>query len=84
MCRARGVGAGLLHFNLLNMEIWRMAKKKESLIVASKVKAYIKSKKMMTSSDVLEAISDNVYNMLDAAIVRTKGNRRSTVKAQDV
>ncbi|MHC4570363.1 MAG: hypothetical protein ACYTE3_32010 [Planctomycetota bacterium] len=28
-----------------------MAKKKESLIVASKVKAYIKSKKMMTSSE---------------------------------
>ncbi len=61
-----------------------MAKKKESLVVASKVKAYIKSKKMMTSSDALEAISDNVYAILDAAIVRTKGNRRSTVKAQDV
>jgi len=45
-----------------------MAKKKESLIVASKVKAYIKSKKMMTSSDALEAISDQVYCMLDAAI----------------
>ena len=61
-----------------------MAKKKESLIVASKVKAYIKSKKMMTSSDALEAISDNVYSMLDAAIARTKANRRSTVKAQDL
>ncbi len=61
-----------------------MAKKKESLIVASKVKAYIKSKKMMTSSDALEAISDNVYSVLDAAIVRTQANRRSTVKAQDL
>jgi len=61
-----------------------MAKKKESLVVASKVKAYIKSKKMMTSSDALEALNENIYNMLDAAIVRTKGNRRSTVKAQDV
>ena len=61
-----------------------MAKKKESLIVASKVKAYIKSKKMMTSSDALEAISDQVYSMLDAAITRTKANRRSTVKAQDL
>ena len=59
-------------------------KKKESLIVASKVKAYIKSKKMMTSSEALEAISDKVYGMLDDAIVRTKGNRRSTVKAQDL
>jgi hypothetical protein len=61
-----------------------MAKKKESLIVASKVKAYIKSKKMMTSSESLEAISNKVYCMLDDAIVRTKANRRSTVKAQDL
>ena len=59
-------------------------KKKESLIVASKVKAHIKSKKMMTSSEALGAISDVVYDMLDKAIVRTKANRRSTVKAQDL
>jgi len=61
-----------------------MAKKKESLIVASKIKAYIKSKKMMTSSEALGAINDAVYRMLDDAIVRTKANRRSTVKAQDL
>ena len=58
--------------------------KKESLIVASKVKAYIKSKGMMTSSDALGAISDAVYCMLDCAGVRTKANRRSTVKPQDI
>jgi len=57
---------------------------KESLIVASKVKAYIKSKKMMTSSDALGAISDKVYSMLDDAIARTKANRRTTVKTQDL
>jgi hypothetical protein len=61
-----------------------MAKKKESLIVASKIKAYIKSKRMMTSSDALGAISDRVYCMLDKAIERTKANRRSTVKPQDL
>ncbi len=61
-----------------------MAKKKESLIVASKIKAYVKSKKMMTSSDALGAISDRVYRMLDKAIERTKANRRSTVKPQDL
>ena len=59
-------------------------KKKETLVVASKVKAYIKSKKMMTSADAIEAISDKVYCILDCAMVRTKANRRSTVKAQDV
>ena len=61
-----------------------MAKGKESLVVASKIKAYIKSKKMMTSSEALGAINDAVYRMLDDAIVRTKANRRSTVKAQDL
>ena len=61
-----------------------MGKKKESLVVASKVKAYIKSNGMMTSSDAIEAISDNVYGMLDAGMARTKANRRSTVKAQDL
>jgi hypothetical protein len=61
-----------------------MAKKKESLIVASKVKAYIKSKKMMTSSDAIGALSDKVYCILDGAIARTKANRRSTVKPQDL
>ncbi|MHC4530095.1 MAG: hypothetical protein ACYS18_04345 [Planctomycetota bacterium] len=61
-----------------------MAKKKESLIVASKIKAYIKSKKMMTSSDALGAINDRLYCMLDKAAERTKANRRSTVKPQDL
>jgi hypothetical protein len=61
-----------------------MAKKRESLIVASKVKAYIKGKKMMTASDSLEAISEKVYCILDAAADRTKANRRSTVKPQDL
>jgi hypothetical protein len=61
-----------------------MAKKRESLIVASKVKNYIKSKRMMTASESLEALSDKVYCMLDKAIARTKANRRSTVKAQDL
>ena len=61
-----------------------MAKQKESLIVASKIKGYIKSKKMMTSSDALAAISQKVYDMLDCAVIRTKANRRSTVKAHDL
>jgi hypothetical protein len=61
-----------------------MAKKRESLVVASKVKAYIRSKKMMSSSDSLEAINNKVYCMLDAATERTKANRRSTVRAHDL
>jgi hypothetical protein len=62
----------------------KAAKKQESLVVASKVKAYIKSKKMMTSSDALDALNKAVYGMLDGGIARTKANRRSTVKPQDL
>ena len=56
----------------------------EVLVVASKVKAYIKSKGMMTSSDAICALSDEVYKAIDAGIKRTKANRRSTVKPQDL
>jgi hypothetical protein len=66
------------------MEAKRMAKKRDSLVVASKVKAYIKGKKMMTSADALEALSEKVYCLLDKATERTKANRRSTVKPQDL
>lgn len=58
--------------------------KKEVLVVTSKVKACIKSKNMMTSSDAITALSDKVCAILDEAIVRTKANRRSTVKPQDL
>ncbi len=57
---------------------------KEVLIIASKTKAYIKSKGMMTSSDAIVALSDAIYGLIDAAIVRTQANRRSTVKPQDL
>ena len=61
-----------------------MAKKRDTLIVASKIKAYIKGKKMMTSAEALDAINEKVYCMLDVASVRTQANRRSTLKAQDL
>ncbi|MBN1795094.1 MAG: hypothetical protein JW804_00315 [Sedimentisphaerales bacterium] len=62
-----------------------MAKKqKEMLVVASKVKGYIKSNKMMTSSDALGALNDKIHGILDDAVVRCKANRRSTIKPQDL
>jgi len=62
----------------------KAAKGKESLIVASKVRAYIRGKKMMTSADALGALSDRIYCILDCACERTKANRRSTLKPQDL
>ena len=57
---------------------------REVLVVASKVKAYIKSKGMMCSSDAVQALSDKIHCMLDSACERTEANRRSTVKPQDL
>ncbi|MBE0537534.1 MAG: hypothetical protein IH624_17860 [Phycisphaerae bacterium] len=62
----------------------KAAAAKEPLVVASKVKAYIKSKGMMTSADSLAALNDVVYGILDQAAARTEANRRSTVKPQDL
>ena len=39
---------------------------------------------MMTSSDSTKALREKVYALLDAATARTKANRRSTVKPQDM
>jgi histone H3/H4 len=56
----------------------------EPLVVASKVKAYVRDKGMMTSSDALCALSEAVYKVLDGAIARAQQNKRSTVKPQDL
>ena len=61
-----------------------MAAKKEVLVVVSKVKDYLKSKKMMTSGDLAQALSGDVYDLLDKAIKRCKANKRSTVRADDL
>ena len=58
--------------------------KREMLVVASKVKAIVKSKGMMTSSDALPALNECIYGMLSAALARTAANRRSTLKPQDL
>jgi hypothetical protein len=57
---------------------------KEALVVASRVKAYIKSRNMMTSSDAIAALSDKVRAILDKAVARAKANRRWTVKPWDL
>lgn len=62
----------------------KKASNKEVLVVASKVKAYIKSKGAMTSSDAIAALNDKIHEMLDSAVARTEANRRSTVKPQDL
>ncbi len=57
---------------------------KEVLVVGSKVRAYIKSKKAMMSGELLAALNEKVYDLLDAAVCRAQANKRATVKPQDL
>lgn len=56
----------------------------EVLVVASKVRAYLKSKEVKVSSELIGALSKKLMAILDEAVARTKGNKRSTVKSQDI
>ncbi|MBE7437654.1 MAG: hypothetical protein HS115_04295 [Spirochaetales bacterium] len=61
-----------------------MAKtERESLIVASKVKGYIKEKGCIVSSDAMGALNEKIYKLLDEATDRTKDNKRSTLRPYD-
>lgn len=61
-----------------------MEQQHEVLVVGSKVKAYIKSKDMKSSGDLVEALSMVLAKKLDRAIERAKGNKRSTVRDVDL
>ena len=54
------------------------------VIVGSKLKAYVKSKKMQSSGDLLEALNEKAHMLLDDAMKRTQSNGRSTVRAGDL
>ena len=58
---------------------------KEVLVVASKVKKYIKEKSggMNTSSTVMDALSEKVRVLCDQAIERAKADGRKTVMDRD-
>ena len=59
-------------------------KSRDTLVVGSKVRAYIKSKKLKCAGDLIQALSDTVHEALDYAMTRTSGNRRSTVRPVDL
>ena len=56
----------------------------EVLVVASKVKSYIRTQgDMKTSASVLEALSNKIRAMCDAAIESARGDGRKTVLDRD-
>ncbi len=58
---------------------------KEVLVVASKIKNYIRERSgMNTSAGVLDALSDRLRAMCDQAIENARRDGRKTVKDRDV
>jgi len=57
---------------------------KEVLVVASKIKAYIKDKgDMKTSANVLDVLSDRLRSLCDQAIESARSDGRKTVLDRD-
>lgn len=54
------------------------------MVVASKVRAHLKSKNVKMSGDLPEALNKVVMMHLDHAADRAKGNKRATVKPYDL
>lgn len=62
-----------------------MGDSKEVLVVASKIKNYIRSKSdMNTSSGVFDVLSDRIREMCDKAIENALRDGRKTVKDRDI
>lgn len=62
-----------------------MSDSNEVLVVASKVKAYIKQKgDMKTSASVLTALSDRIRSMCEEAIENARSDGRKTVLDRDI
>ncbi len=64
----------------------KKAKKKEReiLVVASKIREYIKENDCNTSGEFISELSDTVYCLIDKAINRAQENGRKTIQAKDV
>lgn len=61
-----------------------MKKGKDVLVVGTKVKEYVKANKMMAAGDLVVALSEEVYALIDKAIKRCQANKRSIVSPKDL
>ena len=75
--------------DLNNSKEKRMAKKakkkdRDVLVVASKIREYVKSNDCNTSGEFISELSNTVYDLIDKAINRAQGNNRKTIQDKDV
>jgi hypothetical protein len=60
------------------------SKPREIVVVGSKVKDVVRDAGLRSDGDLIQAISDKVHDLLGAAINRTQGNGRGTVRPHDL
>ncbi len=72
--------------DLNNSKEKKMAKKKDRdvLVVASKIREYVKNNDCNTSGEFIGKLSNTVYDLIDKSIDRAQGNNRKTIQAKDV
>lgn len=56
----------------------------EILIIASKMKEAVRALGCLSHADLLEAVSEEVYEMLEVAAMRAKANKRTTIRPSDL
>ena len=61
-----------------------MSSEQEVLVISSKVKAYIKNADLKCSASVIDALSDRVRAICDAAIANAREEKRKTVQDKDI
>ena len=59
-------------------------KSREVLVVGSKMKDVVKGSGCQSSGDLIEAVSNKVHDLLEAAVKRAKENGRATVRPYDL
>lgn len=59
-------------------------KPREVLVVGSKVKDVIRDAELRSDGELVQAVSEKVHEILEAAIERCRSNNRSTVRPHDL
>ena len=59
-------------------------KAREVVVVGSKVKDVVRNAGLRSDGELVQAVSEKVHDILEAAIERAQGNKRGTVRPYDL
>ena len=59
-------------------------KPREIVVVGSKVKDVVRNAGLRSDGQLVQAVSDKVHEILEAAIARAEANKRGTVRPHDL